>query len=86
MIFVCALVLVPSAYAEKYPDQTITVYHPFEPTPYDVLSEAYNEELSKLLNVPVKFEYGLRGKAAQAVLKGNLTVIRFFLRRWDLWF
>ncbi len=71
MIFVCALVLVPNAYAEKYPDQTITVYHPFEPTPYDVLSEAYNEALSELLNVPVKFEYGLRGKAAQAVLKGK---------------
>ena len=61
------LVCLPNAYAaEKFPQQAITVYHPFEPTPYDVLSEVYNEELSKILNVPVKFEYGMRGKAADA--------------------
>lgn len=72
IVFVCMLVCLPNVYAaEKYPQQTITVYHPFGPTPYDVLSEVYNEELSKILNVPVKFEYGMRGKAAQAVLKGQ---------------
>lgn len=67
-----ACLTVQSAWAaEKYPDRPITVYHPFEPTPYDALSKVYNEEMSKILHVPFKFEYGMMGKAARAVLEGK---------------
>lgn len=55
----------------KFPDREITVYHPFEPTPYDALSLVYNKEMSKILGVPFKFEYGMMGKAANAILNGK---------------
>lgn len=41
--------------------KAITVYHPFEPSPYDVLSRVINNELAEELGVPVHFEYGLMG-------------------------
>lgn len=55
----------------EYPEKPVTVYHPFEPTPYDALSKVYNQEMSKLLHVPFNFEYGMMGKAARAVLDGK---------------
>ena len=48
----------------------ITVFHPFEPSPYDVLSRVINEELSKATKRPVLFEYGLMGRAAREVVQG----------------
>lgn len=47
--------------------KAITVYHPFEPSPYDVLSRVINNELAEELGVPVHFEYGLMGRAARVV-------------------
>lgn len=69
-ILIFALVMAAPALA-RFPDHEITVYHPFEPTPYDTLSLVYNKEMSKILGVPFKFEYGMMGKAANAVLKGK---------------
>lgn len=54
--------------AETYPSGPVTVWHPFEPTPYDALSKVYNEQMKKQLGVPFLFEYGMMGKAAKAVL------------------
>lgn len=70
LVLLFALGVALPAQAE-FPDREITVYHPFEPTPYDVLSQAYNAEMAKILGVPFKFEYGMMGKAARAVLDGQ---------------
>ena len=40
------------AFAE-YPEHPVTVYHPFEPTPYDALSKVYNAEMSKIWVCPL---------------------------------
>lgn len=56
------------AAAETYPQGAVTVWHPFEPTPYDALSKVYNSQMEKNLGVPFLFEYGMMGKAAKAVL------------------
>ena len=58
-----------SAVAASSP-KPITVFHPFEPSPYDVLSRVINEELSKITKRPVLFEYGLMGRAAREVVQG----------------
>lgn len=54
--------------AETYPKGPVTVWHPFEPTPYDALSKVYNDQMEKILGVPFLFEYGMMGKAAKVVL------------------
>lgn len=46
----------------------VTVWHPFEPTPYDALSHVYNQQMGKILGQKFLFEYGMMGKAAKAVL------------------
>ena len=62
--WLCAAV--PRTAFAEYPEHPVTVYHPFEPTPYDALSKVYNAEMSKILGVPFVFEYGMMGKAAQS--------------------
>lgn len=62
---------VPQMAFAEYPEHPVTVYHPFEPTPYDALSKVYNAEMSKILGVPFVFEYGMMGKAAKATLNGK---------------
>ena len=56
----------------------ITVYHPFEPSPYDVLSNVINQELAKELGVPVHFEYGLMGRADREVYNGPTDGSRIY--------
>lgn len=56
----------------------ITVYHPFEPSPYDVLSNVINQELAKVLGVPVHFEYGLMGRADREVYNGPVDGSRLY--------
>ena len=67
----CLCAAVPQMARAEYPEHPVTVYHPFEPTPYDALSKVYNAEMSKLLGVPFVFEYGMMGIAAQATLNGR---------------
>ena len=62
----------------KFPPKRITVYHPFEPCPYDALSRVFNQELSKILGVPVDFEYGLMGRAAREVHDGPTDGSRIY--------
>lgn len=56
----------------------ITVFHPFEPSPYDVLSNVINQELAKELGVPVHFEYGLMGRADREVYNGPTDGSRIY--------
>lgn len=67
----CLCAAVPQMAFAEYPEHPVTVYHPFEPTPYDALSKVYNAEMSKILGVPFVFEYGMMGKAAKATLTGK---------------
>lgn len=67
-----------SAGTGKFPPEHITVYHPFEPGPYDPLSNVFNAELSKILGVPVSFEYGLMGRAAREVHDGPTDGSRLY--------
>lgn len=69
LFWLCAAV--PQMAFAEYPEHPVTVYHPFEPTPYDALSKVYNVEMSKILGVPFVFEYGMMGKAAKATLNGK---------------
>ena len=69
LFWLCAAV--PQMAFAEYPEHPVTVYHPFEPTPYDALSKVYNAEMSKILGVPFVFEYGMMGKAAKATLNGK---------------
>lgn len=50
LFWLCAAV--PQMAFAEYPEHPVTVYHPFEPTPYDALSKVYNAEMSKILGVP----------------------------------
>lgn len=77
---------VPQMAFAEYPEHPVTVYHPFEPTPYDALSKVYNAEMSKILGVPFVFEYGMMGKAAKATLNGaSPTATPCISRRWARW-
>ena len=69
LFWLCAAV--PQMAFAEYPEHPVTVYHPFEPTPYDALSKVYNAEMSKILGVPFVFEYGMMGKAAKETLNGK---------------
>ena len=62
----------------SFPPKAITVYHPFEPGPYDPLSGVFNEELSKILGVPVAFEYGLMGRAGRETAEGPANGSRLY--------
>ena len=44
LFWLCAAV--PQMAFAEYPEHPVTVYHPFEPTPYDALSKVYNAEMS----------------------------------------
>lgn len=68
----------PADKTGAWPNKPITVYHPFEPCPYDKLSNVYNAELSKVLGVPVNFEYGLMGRAAREVHDGPADGTRVY--------
>ena len=56
----------------------ITVFHTFEPSPYDVLSNVINQELAKKLGVSVHFEYGLMGRADREVYNGPTDGSRIY--------
>ena len=82
----CLCAAVPQMVFAEYPEHPVTVYHPFEPTPYDALSKVYNAEMSKILGVPFVFEYGMMGKAAKATLTGKpdgYTVYFAAMARWS---
>lgn len=82
--FAAATVLpvVPSLHAAEkpsaFPSGPITVFHPFEPCPYDALSLDFNKALEKQLGVPFNFEYGLMGRAGREVHDGPADGSRIY--------
>ena len=73
LFWLCAAV--PQMAFAEYPEHPVTVYHPFEPTPYDALSKVYNAEMSKILGVPFVFAVFAQTQI-RVVLTEQQTVFR----------